>query len=138
VPPNGATAKQLQLPFTLPYIYPVIKKHNYAVMLAGGIGSRFWPLSKSKLPKQFLDILGVGKSLMQMTYERLQRSFHSDKIFVITNESYAEIAKKQLPQVKEENFLLEPARKNTAPCIAYAGHKILSLDSNSSLGDHSF
>jgi len=107
-----------------------MKKHNYAVMLAGGIGSRFWPVSKSKLPKQFLDILGIGKSLMQLTYERLQRSFSANRIFVITNEAYRDIAMKQLPLLKEENLLLEPARKNTAPCIAYAGHKILSLDSN--------
>lgn len=110
-----------------------MKKHQYAVMLAGGIGSRFWPVSKSKLPKQFLDILGTGKSMMQMTYERLLRSFAADKIFVITNESYRDIAKKQLPGLKDENLLLEPARKNTAPCIAYAGHKILSIDTNSAV-----
>lgn len=110
-----------------------MKKHNYAVMLAGGIGSRFWPVSKSRLPKQFLDILGTGKSLMQVTYERLQRTFSTDKIFVVTNESYRELAQLQLPELKDENLLLEPARKNTAPCIAYAGHKILSLDTNSSL-----
>ncbi|MEP7129170.1 MAG: sugar phosphate nucleotidyltransferase, partial [Chitinophagales bacterium] len=109
-----------------------MKKHQYAVMLAGGIGSRFWPVSKSRMPKQFLDILGTGKSMMQMTYERLLRSFTSDKIFVITNESYREIAKEQLPELDDENLLLEPARKNTAPCIAYAGHKILSIDTNAS------
>ncbi len=110
-----------------------MQKHNYAVMLAGGIGSRFWPVSRSKLPKQFLDILGIGKSLMQMTYERLLLSFPADKIFVITNESYGAIAKKQLPDLKDEYLLLEPARKNTAPGIAYACHKILSIDTNSSV-----
>lgn len=102
-------------------------------MLAGGIGSRFWPVSKSRRPKQFLDILGVGKSLLQLTYERLLRTFSPDKIFVITNELYQDLAKEQLPDLKEENLLLEPARKNTAPCIAYAAHKILSIDTNSSL-----
>src|SRR6185436_15156171 len=101
-----------------------MKKHNYAVMLAGGIGSRFWPVSKSGLPKQFLDILGTGKSLMQLTYDRLLRTFSADKTFVITNEMYKDIAMSQLPALKEENLLLEPARKNTAPCIAYAAHKI--------------
>ena len=110
-----------------------MKKHQYAVMLAGGIGSRFWPVSKSRLPKQFLDILGTGQSMMQMTYARLLRSFAPDKIFVITNVAYREIAKSQLPDLMEENLLLEPVRKNTAPCIAYAGHKILSIDTNSSV-----
>ncbi|MBX7107614.1 MAG: mannose-1-phosphate guanylyltransferase [Chitinophagales bacterium] len=109
-----------------------MKKHQFAVMLAGGIGSRFWPVSKSRMPKQFLDILGTGQSMMQMTYDRLLRNFSPDKIFVITNESYRDIAKQQLPALNDENLLLEPARKNTAPCIAYAGHKILSIDTNAS------
>ncbi|MCY7409041.1 MAG: mannose-1-phosphate guanylyltransferase, partial [Chitinophagales bacterium] len=110
-----------------------MKKNQYAVMMAGGIGSRFWPLSKSKYPKQFIDILGTGKSLLQQSYERLRHTFPPERIFIITNESYAEITRKQLPELSRENILLEPSRKNTAPCIAYAGHKILSLDTNASI-----
>ncbi len=110
-----------------------MKKNQYAVMMAGGIGSRFWPLSKAKYPKQFIDILGTGKSLLQQSYERLRNTFPAERIFIITNESYAEITRKQLPELSKENILLEPSRKNTAPCIAYAGHKILSLDTNASI-----
>jgi len=107
-----------------------MKKHQYAVIMAGGIGSRFWPWSKSDQPKQFLDILGTGKTLLQLTYERLQKTFSANRIFIITNEAYLQIAKEQLPDLKDEQLLLEPARKNTAPAIAYAFHKILAMDSN--------
>src|ERR1051326_2180099 len=99
-------------------------------MMAGGIGSRFWPLSKAAYPKQFLDILGTGKSLLQQSYERLQNTFSKDRIFIVTNVAYRDIAKQQLPELKDSHLLLEPARKNTAPCIAYAAHKILAMDSN--------
>ena len=107
-----------------------MKRHQYAVMMAGGIGSRFWPLSRAKYPKQFLDILGTGKSLLQQSYDRLRNTFTEDRIFIVTNEAYREITQQQLPELKEDHLLQEPVRKNTAPCIAYACYKILALDSN--------
>jgi mannose-1-phosphate guanylyltransferase len=107
-----------------------MKKHQYAVMMAGGIGSRFWPFSKANYPKQFLDIFGTGQSLLQQSYNRLRNTFAAERILIVTNEAYREITLQQLPELKEENLLLEPVRKNTAPCIAYACHKILALDSN--------
>lgn len=99
---------------------------NFAVIMAGGIGSRFWPVSRSTHPKQFLDILGTGKSLIQMTYQRINQMFDEEKIFVVTNKEYLNIVKKQLPKLPVENILLEPALKNTAPCIAYSVYKIFS------------
>ena len=99
---------------------------NFAVIMAGGIGSRFWPISRSNHPKQFLDILGTGKTLIQMTYDRLSHVFDNDKIYVVTNEDYLDLVKKQLPKVLANNILLEPALKNTAPCIAYSVYKIFS------------
>src|SRR6185436_19569152 len=85
---------------------------------------RFWPLSKNKKPKQFLDVLGTGKTLLQQTYERFEESVITENIFVVTNDAYKDYVIEQLPKLKETNLLLEPARKNTAPCIAYAAHKI--------------
>lgn len=99
---------------------------NFAVIMSGGIGSRFWPISRSTHPKQFLDILGTGKSLIQMTYQRINQMFDEEKIFVVTNKEYLNIVKKQLPKLPVENILLEPALKNTAPCIAYSVYKIFS------------
>ena len=99
---------------------------NFAVIMAGGIGSRCWPISRSNHPKQFLDILGTGKTLIQMTYDRLSHVFDNDKIYVVTNEDYLDLVKKQLPKVLANNILLEPALKNTAPCIAYSVYKIFS------------
>ena len=102
-------------------------------MMAGGIGSRFWPYSKSAKPKQFLDFLGTGKTLLQLSYERLLRTFSPDHIFMITNEAYEEMVAKQIPSLSKDRLLLEPVRKNTAPCIAYACHKILAMDTNASV-----
>ncbi len=92
--------------------------------MAGGIGSRFWPLSSEEKPKQFLDILGIGKSLLQMTYERLAKICPEKNILIVTNKQYKTLVKEHLPMLPEENILLEPLRRNTAPCIAYANHKI--------------
>jgi len=110
-----------------------VKKNHYAVMMAGGIGSRFWPVSKSRYPKQFLDILGTGKSLLQLSFERLQHLFATERVLILTNEAYRDTTLQQLPELSEENLLLEPVRKNTAPSIAYAAHKILALDTNASI-----
>ncbi|MTI22180.1 mannose-1-phosphate guanylyltransferase [Fulvivirga sp. RKSG066] len=101
-----------------------MNKNNYVVIMAGGIGSRFWPYSRNDRPKQFLDILGTGKSLIQMTFERFNKMIEDDNIYVVTNDNYKELVKTQLPKLKDENILCEPLRRNTAPCIAYASHKI--------------
>ena len=102
--------------------------HNYGVIMAGGIGSRFWPMSRTAHPKQFLDILGTGRTLLQQTYDRLVRIVPASNIYVVTNESYESLVKEQLPALKKENILCEPSRKNTAPCIAYASYKIHRID----------
>lgn len=96
--------------------------------MAGGVGSRFWPLSRSAKPKQFLDILGVGESLLQSTYKRFKKIIPADNILVVTNLEYGQHVKEQLPDLKEENILLEPFRRNTAPCIAYAAYSIFKKD----------
>ena len=92
-------------------------------ILAGGIGSRFWPKSRQKSPKQFIDILGTGKSLIQMTYERFKYDFIPENIHIITNEDYKELTEQQLPEINPDNIILEPFRRNTAPCILYSAIK---------------
>jgi mannose-1-phosphate guanylyltransferase len=92
--------------------------------MAGGIGSRFWPMSRSAHPKQFLDILGTGKTLLQLTYDRFLNICPPENIYVVTNESYVDLVKKQLPDLSETQVLGEPIRRNTAPCVAYAVYKI--------------
>lgn len=104
------------------------KNNNYAVIMAGGIGSRFWPVSKKDNPKQFIDILGIGKSLIQLTYERLNKLFPSENIFVVTNRDYKHLVQSHLPKLSDNQILIEPMAKNTAPCIAFATHKLLSIN----------
>lgn len=101
--------------------------------MAGGVGSRFWPLSTPERPKQFLDVLGIGKSLLQMTYERMLHIAPNQQIFIVTNKSYVDLVKEQLPDLPVDNILAEPTRKNTAPCITYAAHKIYALNENANL-----
>ena len=101
--------------------------------MAGGIGSRFWPMSRTSFPKQFHDILGVGKSLLQLTAERFKKICPEENIYIVTNSDYKDIVKDQLPFLKSNQILLEPFRKNTAPCIAYATYKIHSLNNNAKL-----
>jgi mannose-1-phosphate guanylyltransferase len=103
-------------------------KNNYVAIMAGGIGSRFWPISRNHYPKQFLDILGTGKSLIQWTYERFKLICPKENIFIITNEMYIPILKEQLADLSDENILSEPSRKNTAPCTAYIAHKLFSIN----------
>jgi len=107
--------------------------NNFGLIMAGGIGSRFWPLSTPEHPKQFLDVLGIGKSLLQLTFERLSRTVPSNQIFILTNLSYAELVRKQLPNLPVDNILCEPERKNTAPCLAYASAKIYAKNPNATL-----
>ncbi len=94
--------------------------------MAGGVGSRFWPLSKTKKPKQFLDILGTGKSLLQQTFSRFSKICPVENIYIVTNEIYTNLTKEQLPQIKDSQILSEPLKRNTAPCIAYSNLKIKS------------
>ncbi len=107
-----------------------LNKDFYCVIMAGGIGSRFWPMSKTAKPKQFLDILGIGKTLLQLTYERTLSVCIPENIVVVTHKSYKELVHAQLPQLSESQLLYEPVRKNTAPCIAYASYKIAALNPN--------
>ncbi|MEQ8324807.1 MAG: mannose-1-phosphate guanylyltransferase [Vicingaceae bacterium] len=107
--------------------------HAYGVIMAGGIGSRFWPMSTEDHPKQFIDILGTGQSLLQQTFERLSNICPADQIYIVTNEQYREITKKQLPGINDSQVLCEPMRRNTAPCIAYANFKIMDLDSKANV-----
>jgi mannose-1-phosphate guanylyltransferase len=101
--------------------------------MAGGIGSRFWPMSRSCMPKQFIDILGTGKTLIQHTYERFVRIIPNENIFVVTNEEYRNIVKEQLKSIPEENIIGEPMRRNTAPCILYANMKIAIRNSDANI-----
>ena len=102
--------------------------NNHLVIMAGGVGSRFWPMSTADRPKQFIDVLGVGKSLLQLTYQRFANICPPENIWVVTNRRYAGLVKEQLPEVLEGNILLEPCRRSTAPCIAYVSWKIKSKD----------
>ena len=97
---------------------------THVVIMAGGIGSRLWPLSTPQRPKQFIDILGVGKSLIQLTVERFLPVCAPDKFWVVTSEKYVDIVREQLPDIPGEQILAEPEARNTAPCIAYACWKI--------------
>lgn len=102
--------------------------NSYCIIMAGGIGSRFWPLSKTNKPKQFLDILGTGRTLLQQTFDRFIKLMPAENIYVVSNKIYKDIILEQLPQLSEDQVLLEPAMRNTAPCIAYATYKIMSKD----------
>jgi mannose-1-phosphate guanylyltransferase len=110
-----------------------MNKHNYVVIMAGGIGSRFWPMSRQNYPKQFLDILNTGKTLIQWTFDRFASFIPTENIFVVTSNEYKDIVHKQLPQLPQENILGEPSRKNTAPCIAYISFKLQQKDPKASL-----
>ena len=105
-----------------------MNKHHYVAIMAGGIGSRFWPMSRSNYPKQFLDILHIGQTLIQQTFERYKKLVPVENIYIITSKEYVELTKKQLPELAVENILAEPSRKNTAPCIAYIAFKLFQKD----------
>ncbi len=102
--------------------------HHYAIIMAGGVGTRFWPMSTTQKPKQFLDILGTGQTLLQQTYQRVLKTCPPGNIYVVTSTAYKNLVKEQIPDVPDENILCEPNRRNTAPCIAYASYKIHKRD----------
>lgn len=106
---------------------------TYVLILAGGIGSRFWPLSRESNPKQFQDILGTGRTLLQTSFDRYNALVPTNQIFIITNEAYIELVKDQLPELEDNQIMAEPFGKNTAPCVAYGAHKISELDENALL-----
>ena len=105
-----------------------MNKHHYVAIMAGGIGSRFWPKSRASYPKQFLDILNTGKSLIQWTFERYASFIPKENIYVVTSDEYKDIVADQLPEIPVENILCEPSRKNTAPCVAYIAFKLAQKD----------
>ncbi len=102
--------------------------NTYCVIMAGGVGSRFWPLSRIAMPKQFLDILGTGKTFLQQTYGRFQKIVPRENFLVVTNQKYKDLVLEQLPDLNENQVLPEPLRRNTAPCLAYALHKIKKVN----------
>lgn len=108
-------------------------KNNYCVIMSGGVGSRFWPFSKEDKPKQFLDFFGTGRSLLQTTYDRFIKIVPKENIFIVTNESYLQITKEQLPELKDDQLLLEPMRRNTAPAIAFATYRIKAVNSDANI-----
>lgn len=108
-------------------------KNHYVAIMAGGIGSRFWPMSRTDYPKQFLDILNTGKTLIQATYDRFAHFIPAENIYVVTADNYREIVAEQLPNLDPANILCEPSRKNTAPCIAYISYKLLQLNPDANL-----
>ncbi len=110
-----------------------MNKNNYVAIMAGGIGSRFWPISRTDFPKQFLDMLNTGRTLIQATYDRFAKFIPAENIYVVTFEQYKDIVTKQLPEMPEENILCEPSRKNTAPCVAYISYKLQQLNPEANL-----
>ncbi|MBD5234086.1 MAG: mannose-1-phosphate guanylyltransferase [Bacteroidales bacterium] len=109
------------------------KAHRYCVIMCGGIGSRFWPFSRARLPKQFIDFLGTGRTLLQMTFDRVRDIIPVENIIIITNERYTELVAEQLPDIDASQILAEPARRNTAPCIAWATAHIAARDPEASM-----
>ena len=101
---------------------------RYCVIMCGGVGSRFWPFSKAARPKQFIDFFGTGRSLLQMAFDRLEGIVPVENIYLLTNESYGALIREQLPEISESQILMEPARRNTAPCIAWAAHHIRAIN----------
>lgn len=110
-----------------------MNENNYLVILAGGAGSRFWPISSEELPKQFLDILGCGRTLIQLTLERFNGLIPKENVWVVTAENYREIVMEQLPEIPSSNILCEPCRRNTAPCICYVSWKIKKLNTKANI-----
>lgn len=110
-----------------------MNENNYLVILAGGAGSRFWPISSEELPKQFLDILGCGRTLIQLTLDRFNGLIPKENVWVVTAEKYREIVMEQLPEIPSGNILCEPCRRNTAPCICYVSWKIKKLNTKANI-----
>lgn len=103
-------------------------QNTYVIIMAGGVGSRFWPFSRTNFPKQFHDVLGTGRTLLQQTVDRFEGVCPVENVYIVTSQEYKELVKEQLPALTDDQILLEPHRRNTAPCIAYACYKIAARD----------
>ena len=110
-----------------------MKNNNFCVIMSGGIGSRFWPFSKENYPKQFLDFFGTGRSLLQNTFDRFSKIIPLENIFVVTNDAYKSLTHEQLPLLSEQQILLEPIRRNTAPAIAFATYHIKAINADANI-----
>ena len=108
------------------------KENYYVAIMAGGVGSRFWPSSRERLPKQFLDIVGVGKSLIRLTFERFEKIIPAERILVVTNKTYKSLVMEHIPEIPERNIITEPSRNNTGPCVAYTALRLQAIDKNAS------
>jgi len=106
---------------------------NYCIIMGGGIGSRFWPFSRENHPKQFIDFFGIGRSLIQQTFDRFSQIIPPENIYIATNKKYAALVKEQLPEITDNQILSEPTRRNTAPCIAYAAYRIRAINPNANI-----
>lgn len=109
------------------------RTNNYCVIMSGGIGSRFWPISRTSRPKQFLDFFGTGRSLLQQTFDRFKKIIPVENIIIVTNSKYDGLVKEQLPELASSQILLEPTRRNTAPCIAWASYHIIAKNPNANI-----
>ena len=107
--------------------------NTHIVIMAGGVGSRFWPMSTPEYPKQFIDVMGCGKTMIQMTVERFAPLCPMSNMWVVTSEAYISMVREQLPEIPAENILAEPCARNTAPCIAYACWKIKAKDPHANI-----
>ena len=110
-----------------------MNKSNHLIIMAGGVGNRFWPVSTREKPKQFIDVLGCGKSLLQLTVEHFKGICPAENIWIVTSEEYAQLVHEQLPQIADANILKEPCRRNTAACIAYAAWRIKKIDPHANM-----
>ncbi len=110
-----------------------MENNNFCVIMGGGVGSRFWPFSREERPKQFLDFFGTGRSLLQSTFDRFKQIIPIENIFIVTNDAYAGLTKKQLPELSDSQILLEPMRRNTAPAIAFATYRIQAINPNANI-----
>ena len=111
----------------------MINQNNYCVIMSGGVGSRFWPFSRKTYPKQFLDFFGTGRSLLQQTFDRFNKIIPTKNIFIVTNADYSNLVQEQIPEINKSQILLEPTRRNTAPCIAWASYHIRELNPNANI-----
>ncbi len=112
-----------------------MEDNRYCVIMAGGVSSRFWPFCRADRPKQFLDLLGIGHSLLQLTYHRFASIVPKDHIFISTHEQYVNWVMEQLPDVPRERILAEEQRRNTAPCVAWAAYHIRTIDPTATMND---
>jgi mannose-1-phosphate guanylyltransferase len=110
-----------------------MNKNNFCIIMAGGVGARFWPMSRKDHPKQFIDILGTGETLIQATFKRFLKVCPAENIYIVTNESYKDLVLSQLPELSEEQVLCETSRRNTAPCVAYANYRILQRNPDANI-----